>query len=98
MNFAAKYNGNNDVAIKMFYDRHSMIEEITVYQDLDAINNPNIEAYKIPRVYYHGKFLGEFYAIAISLFDGNLADYYDKRKKPLLDMDILYIFLQAVRI
>lgn len=74
-----------------------MKNEINIYRAINAIDDEKIENHHIPKVYYHGKFLGIFYAIALSLFDGTLADYYNNpREKHLSELDIIYIFLQTV--
>lgn len=74
-----------------------MNNEIKVYKALNAIDDDKIEDHHIPKVHYYGQFLGVFYAIALSLFDGTLADYYiNPREKSLSHLDIIYIFLQTV--
>ncbi|XP_031639386.1 casein kinase I-like [Contarinia nasturtii] len=92
------YNDKHDVAIKIFWDKRSMDEEVIVYQALNAMDDPQIEDRKIPRVYYYGQFLVDYFAIAMTLFDGSLSDFYGKRHKThISDNDILYIFLQTVK-
>lgn len=75
-----------------------MINEINVYKALNAIDDEKIEDNHIAKVYYHGKFVhGNLYAIAMSLFDGNLANYYiNPPAKYLSPLDIIYTFMQTV--
>lgn len=91
------HNDEKDVAVKIFMESSSMDKEMIVYNALNAVNDENIEVHHIPRVYYSGVILGEYFAIAMSLFDGTLADYYTKRNgKHLSDADILSILVQTV--
>lgn len=77
-------------------DGMSMHKEMIVYKALNA-KTENIELQHIPRIYYYGEFLGKYYSIAMSRFEGTLADYYTKRNaKQLTDTDILFILLQTV--
>lgn len=74
-----------------------MHKEMIVYNALNAVNDENIEEHRVPRVYYCGGFLGKYFAIAMSRFDGTLADYWTKRNEmPFSDADILYVLLQTV--
>lgn len=91
------YNDKKDVAVKIFMDKVLMNNEINVYIALNAIDDEKIESRHIPKVYYYGKLPGNLYAIAMSLFDGTLADYYNNpREKSFSHLDIIYIFMQAV--
>lgn len=52
------------------------------FKALNAINNPKIENYGIPNVYFHGVWVGyPYWGIAMTLFDGNLEDRYNTEKK-----------------
>ncbi|XP_031638147.1 casein kinase I-like [Contarinia nasturtii] len=76
-----------------------MNKEMKIYKVLNA-DDPKIEDNQIPRVYFNGKIFGKHYAIALSLFEGTLGDYYaedNPKKSRLSDVDILYVFLQAVK-
>lgn len=67
-----------------------------IFEALNATRDPNIEQHDIPRVYYHGKFLNNYNAIAMTLFDETLHDRYLAQNKSLSDLSILMIFKQAV--
>lgn len=70
---------------------------MAVYKALNAIEDEKIEDHHVPRIYYAGTFHGNLYAIAMSRFEGTLADYYTKRNgMHLSDADILYILMQTV--
>lgn len=91
------YNDKIDVAVKFFLKEVLMNNEINAFKALNAIDDETIESHHIPRVYYYGKLNGNLYAIAMSLFDGTLVDYYIKpQKKHLSHLDIIYIFMQTV--
>lgn len=45
--------------------------EIQIYSYLDAIDNPDVEKYGIPNVYYYGKW-GTYMLTVFSLFDYDL--------------------------
>lgn len=66
---------------------------------MEATNDsyPNIEKEGIPRIYYHGKVLGGFNAIAMTLFDGTLDELF-LQQTILSDTSILLIFKQAVSV
>ncbi|XP_031637196.1 tyrosine-protein kinase Lyn-like [Contarinia nasturtii] len=92
------YNDKTDVAVKMFWNNYSIDKEMVVYAALNAVDDHEIEDHKIPRIYYHGKLNGGCYAIAMSLFDGTLFDYYnDTPNGDLLNVDILYVLMQLVK-
>lgn len=46
-----------EVAMKFssFWATENTENEYEMYTYLDAINNPNVEAYGIPSIYYYGK-------------------------------------------
>lgn len=74
-----------------------MHREMRIYTALNAMKDEKIEEQHIPRIYYYGNFSQKYYSIAMSKFDGTLADYYTKRnEKNLTDSDILYILMQTV--
>lgn len=91
------YNDKEDVAVKIFMDGMAMNKEMFAYTALNAVMDEKIEDHHIPRIYYNGLFLGKYYAIAMSRFDGTLADYYKKRNdKHLSNANILYVLMQTV--
>lgn len=73
-----------------------MNQELKILEALNAFKDPNIEQHDIPKIYYHGKVLGEYDAIAMSLFDETLEDRYLAQNQNLSDLSILVIFRQAV--
>lgn len=92
---------NQTVAVKITWDEQSQDEELAIFKALNAIENPDIEHYGIPKVYYNGTFLKHYYAIAMTYFDGTLTDRYEKERasgRSLSDLTILSIFKQAVRV
>lgn len=66
-----------------------------IFNALNATENLEIESHGIPRVFYNGPFL-QYYAIAMTLFDGDLDGRYEKEKMNLTTITILSIFRQAV--
>lgn len=92
---------NQTVAVKIIWDEQSQDEEMAIFKALNATENPDIEQYGIPRVYYNGKFLTNYYSIAMTYFDGTLTDRYEKERangRNLSDLTILSIFKQTVRV
>lgn len=75
-----------------------MNQEMRILEALNATGNPNIEEHGIPRVYYHGAFLKNYFAIAMTLFDETLEKRYNIQGGHLSDLSILLIFKQAVSI
>lgn len=93
------FSGNYDnvsVACKLVDDKKYMDDELKIYKALKATENLNMEPHVVPNIYYNGPILDKYYAIAMTLFDGNLLDRYDQQKKKLSDFSILMIFKQAV--
>lgn len=76
----------------MFMDGMAMNNEMIVYNALNAVYDVQIEDHHIPRIYYSGRLFGKYFAIAMSRFDGILADY----EKHLSDADILIVLMQTV--
>lgn len=76
-----------------------MDDEMVIFNALNATKNLKIEKHGIPRVYYNGRFLKYYHAIAMTLFDGTVADRYKTEKingRSLPNLTILSIFMQAV--
>lgn len=48
---------NQTVSVKIIWDEHSQDEEMAIFKALNATENPDIEQYGIPRVYYQGPLL-----------------------------------------
>lgn len=88
---------NQICAIKMIYNKDTFEDEMMIFEALNATKNLEIENHGIPRIYYYGEFLGKYYAIAMTLFDGDLDNRYEKEQKHLTTITILSIFKQAVR-
>lgn len=70
------------------------INEINTYIALGALNNPQIEAYGIPTLYYHGTWKN-YYILAITLLDLNLEQ--TRKAGRLTALDKLIIFQKMVR-
>lgn len=62
---------------------------------LDAVDNTDIEAKGIPKVYFHGKFFNRYYAIGMTLFSGTLEDRW-KKAGNISELSILLIFKRSV--
>lgn len=91
---------NQPVALKIIWEHEAMDEEMAIFNALNATDNLEIEKHGIPRVYYNGPFLKHYHAIVMTLFDGTVADRYEKERangQSLSDLVILSIFMQAVR-
>lgn len=73
-----------------------MVQEMKIFEALNATRDPNIEQYDIPRIHFHGKILNKYDAIAMTLFDEDLYDRYMAQNQNLSDLSILMIFKQAV--
>lgn len=75
-----------------------MKREMNVYKALNATKNPAIEQMGIPKVHYAGPILADYDAIALTLFDGTLENYYNHHKQSgkLPDLTMLQIFGQTV--
>lgn len=71
---------------------------MNVYKALNATKNPAIEQIGIAKVYYAGPILAVYDAIALTLFDGTLENYYNLNKQSgkLPDLTMLEIFGQTV--
>lgn len=71
-----------------------------IFKALKATENLDMEPHEVPRVFYHGPILGKYlsniFAIAMTLFDGNLLDRYFQQSEKLSDFSVLKIFKQAV--
>lgn len=90
------YDGTS-VAIKVVWNERKMAREVAVLTRLKAIEKSDIEKHGIPRVYYYGEMLDKYDGIAMSLFQYNLDDIYENTlRRPLLGIDVLQIFAQAV--
>lgn len=88
-----------DVAVKIVENETFFDHEVNIYKALNAINNPKIEEHGIPSVYYRGKFLGVYHAIAMTLFDETFQDVCDRyalRGENLSELSSLLIFKEAV--
>lgn len=94
-----KYD-DETVAVKIVWDEESYNDEVEIYQALGSMNNNNnrIEDEGIPRVYFHGKVLSKYFAIAMTLFDGTLLDRYEIQNEHLSNITILLIFRRLVSI
>lgn len=67
-----------------------------ILKALNATDDHKIERLGIPRIFYHGEFHGDNYAIAMTLFDGTLSKRYEQQGFNLKDSSILMIFKRAV--
>lgn len=74
-----------------------MLEEIEIYCALGALDDANIEQNGVPRVYYYGRVLSKYYAIAMTLFDETLEDRYQYEGEHLSNLTVLLIFKRLVR-
>lgn len=65
---------------------------------MNATKNNDIEQIGLPRIYYTGPILKNYNAIAMTLFDGTLENYFKQHKSAgkLPDSSILEIFRQTV--
>lgn len=73
-----------------------MLDEIATYKALGALDDVNIEQKGVPRVYYHGPVLSNYYAIVMTFFDETLEDRYLNEKEHLSNLNILLIFKRLV--
>lgn len=93
----AKFD-NELVAVKIVWDEESYNDEVEIYQALGSMDNAKIEDEGIPRVYFHGKVLSKYFAIAMTLFDGTLLNRYEIQNEHLSYLTILLIFRRFVSI
>lgn len=94
------YNNTERVAIKISWHKSFYNREIAALKALNAMNTSDTEDHKIPKIYFFGKILEEYDAIAMTLFEGTLQDRHLHQKRKglqLSDSSILMIFKQAVR-
>lgn len=77
--FSDKSFKNVEVAIKIFSKQKSFDREMEILKVLNATDDPKIERLGIPRIFYHGEFCGDHFAIAMTLFDGTLSGRYSNR-------------------
>lgn len=80
------------MAVKIIWNKKSMDNELKVFIALNATKDPNIENYGIPRIYYHGKILGDYNTIVMTLFTGTLGDRYIVKNEHLSNSDLLRYF------
>lgn len=91
---------NNAVAIKINTNENNFKEEMKGFEALNATVDKDIETHGIPKVYFSGRFMYRYHAIAMSLFDGTLEDRKRKLKKEnkqISELSLLLIFRRAVR-
>lgn len=86
------------VAVKIVWDQESFNDEVEIYQALGSMNNAKIEDLGIPKVYFYGKVLSKYFAIAMTVFDGTLLNRYEIQNKHLSNLTILLIFRRWVSI
>lgn len=87
------------VAIKIIWNKKSMFQERAIINALNAAKDPDIENHGIPRIYYQGRFLQKYNAIAMTLFDETLHDLYEKERlgrRTISDRNFLTIFKHVV--
>lgn len=97
--FTATYEGNT-VAIKINTNETVFTEELKGFEALNATVDEDIESHGIPKIYFSGKFLRKYHAIAMTLLDGTLQDRMRKQKKEkkkISELSLLLIFRRAVR-
>lgn len=94
--YKKKNNAAVEVAVKLSDYLHPYLKEVDAFKALNAMKDPQIESYDIPRVYYQGNVLTTYLAIATTLFDGSLNDLYERYKGQISELQILEIFKQAV--
>lgn len=85
-----------DVAVKVSIYSYPYMKETEAFRALNAMKDPNIELYDIPRLYYQGNVLSHYLSIATTLFDGSLNDLYERYREQISELQILDIFKQAV--
>lgn len=84
------------VAIKITSFDTFYNQELSIFEALNAIDDPNAESHGIPQVYYRGLVFGKYNAIAMSLFEETVEHRWTVMKKPFSDFSVLQIFKQAV--
>lgn len=85
------------VAVKIMWDQKSLEDEMKIFLALNATNDPKIERHRVPRIFYFGNVLGNYGAIAMTLFDETLEDRYKRQNEQPFDVfTVLVIFKQAV--
>lgn len=92
------YSDKIPVAVKIVGDEESIRNEVEICKVLNAIGNLRVQHHGIPAVYYYGRIF-QFYGIAMSLFEGNLENYYRRayyQQKNISYSELLSIFKQTV--
>lgn len=85
------------VAIKITWDKQAVDREMRIYNALYAIENPMIETFGIPNVYFYGPiFMGRYHAIAMTFCDETIEDRYVEQDEQFSDLSILLILKRAV--
>lgn len=84
------------VPIKITWDKKAADQEMRIFKALNAVENPKIENYGIPNVYYYGPINGGYHAIAMTLFDESVEDRYAVQNEQFSDLSILLILKRAV--
>lgn len=92
---SGKLNGKTEVAVKITWDKEYSLREKKILGILDA-ENPSIEAFGIPRIYYAGPIFQVYDAIVMTLFDGDLESRWKKQNEHMNDLSILMIFKRSV--
>lgn len=92
---SAAFKGKN-VAIKIVWDKENYDDEVRIYERLGAMQDTMIEDKGIPRVYYHGQFLTDYFCIVMTLFDGTLKDRFEYQSKHFENITILLMFKRLV--
>lgn len=82
--------------MKIFWDREAYNHELVIFKALNATEYPNIEDVGIARIFYYGKILKEYNAIAMSSFEETLDYRFKIQKNHFSDLSILMIFMQTV--
>lgn len=83
------------VAIKITWDKQAADREMRIFNALYAIENPMIEAFGIPNVYYYGP-IGRYHAIAMTLCDETIEERFAEQDEQISDLSILLILKRAV--
>lgn len=82
--------------MKIFWDQQAYYHELIIFKALNATEYPNIEDCGIARVFYYGKILKEYNAIAMTLFEETLEYRFKAQRKRFSDLSTLMIFMQTV--
>lgn len=84
------------VAVKIVWDEESYNDEVRIYERLGAMNDTTIENRGIPKIYYTGKILTDYFCIIMTLFEGTLKDRFEYQNKHFQNITILLMFKRLV--